>query len=346
MKTRIIATVGPACAREVTLRAMIREGARVFRFNFSHGTLQEHERTLRRLRKAQRAAKQKIEILQDLAGPRIRSGRLAGGQPVALQRGQRFVFYREVTVGSAQGVSLDYPGAFDQVQRGQMVYVDDGRLHFHVRRSLPNRLETVVVQEGRLGQRKGVNIPGVELTFPQISGKDLGDLEFAIRHHAEYVAQSFVRNAADVLAVKRRLAFAPGGCRVIAKIESREGIRHLATILKSADGIMVARGDLGISIPIYELPLLQKWIIAACNHFGKTVITATQMLENMIEHPSPTRAEVSDVANAVLDGSNFVMLSGETAAGRNPAGAVRMMRTIIEYTERHAPYRGVRRTRR
>jgi len=346
MKTRIIATVGPATGSQKTLREMMREGVRVFRFNFSHGTMRDHTRLLERVRRAQANTKRKIDVLQDLAGPRIRTGRLGGGKPLQLQRGQRFAFYRDPEPGTARGVSLDYPGAFDQIRRGQMIYIDDGNLHFQVRKSLPNRLESIVVQEGRLGQRKGVNIPGVALAFPQISAKDLGDLEFAIEHRVDYVAQSFVRNATDVLAVRRRLAFALPSCRVIAKIESREGVRNLAGILQSADGIMVARGDLGISIPVYELPLLQKWIIAACNHFGKIVITATQMLENMIEHPNPTRAEVSDVANAVLDGSDFVMLSGETATGRDPVAAVRMMRTIVDYTERHAPYRGVRRTRR
>ena len=345
MRTRIIATVGPACANVRTLEAMVEAGASVFRFNFSHGTLEEHERMLARIRKVQQRTRHRISILQDLAGPRIRTGKLAHGHPVTLKAGQRFTLYRQAVAGDASGVALDYPGRFDQIHRHQMIYVADGNIHLRVLRATEHRLTTEVVQEGTLGERKGVNIPGTPLDFPAISQKDVRDLDFALRNRLDYVAQSFVRDAADILEVKRRLARTLPHCRIIAKIESREGINHIAAILRAADGIMVARGDLGISLPIYEIPILQKWIIAACNHLKKPVITATQMLEHMIDHPLPTRAEVSDVANAVIDGSDFVMLSGETATGRYPVETVKMMRTIIEHTERHAPFRGVRRTR-
>ena len=345
MRTRIIATIGPACADTATLWRLVEAGVSVFRFNFSHGTLTEHERMLERVRKVQRKLHRRIGILQDLAGHRIRTGRLAYGHPVTLKAGQHMALYRQPVPGNAQGVSLDYPGSFSRIHRHQMIYVDDGKLHLRVLKSAEHRLITKVVQEGVLGERKGVNIPGVALDFPPINPKDVQDLEFAIRHRIEYVAQSFVRDAADVVAVKRRLAVRLPHAQVIAKIENREGIQNIAEILRAADGIMVARGDLGISVPIYEIPILQKWLIAACNHRGKPVITATQMLEHMIDHPVPTRAEVSDVANAVIDGSDFVMLSGETAAGKHPVEAVAMMRTIIEHTERHAPFRGVRRMR-
>ncbi len=345
MRTKIIATIGPACADTKTLWRMVEAGVSVFRFNFSHGTLAEHERMLERVRKVQRKLHRRIGILQDLAGHRIRTGRLAGGRPVELTAGHRFALYRQPIPGDAHGVSLDYPGPFHRIRRHQMIYIDDGKIHLRVLKPSEHRLITAVVQEGALGERKGVNIPGAPLDFPAISRKDLGDLDFAIRHRIEYVAQSFVRDAADVMAVKRRLAGLLPHVQVIAKIESREGIQNIAAILRAADGIMVARGDLGISVPIYEIPILQKWLIAACNHRNKPVITATQMLEHMIDHPVPTRAEVSDVANAVIDGSDFVMLSGETAAGRYPVEAVQMMRVIIEHTERHAPFRGVRRTR-
>ena len=345
MRTRIIATIGPACAHPKTLRQMIEAGVSVFRFNFSHGTLADHEHLLGHVRKAQRDAGRRVAILQDLEGHRIRIGRLAGGQPVALKAGQHFALYREHIAGDHTGVSLDYPGSFHQIHQHRMIYIDDGKIHLQVLRATEHRLVTAVIQEGVLGERKGVNIPGAPLNFPPISPKDVDDLEFAIRHHADYVAQSFVRNAQDVLEVKRRIAHTLPHCRIIAKIENREGIKNIAAILKAADGIMVARGDLGISVPIYEIPILQKWIIAACNHRRKPVITATQMLEHMIDHPMPTRAEVSDVANAVIDGSDFVMLSGETATGRYPVETVRMMRHVIEYTERHAPFRGVRRNR-
>jgi len=345
MRTRIIATVGPACHDTQTLWRMVEEGVSVFRFNFSHGTMEDHVRTLERVRKVQRRLGRRISVLQDLAGHRIRIGRLTGAQPVTLKTGQHFVLSRQPLLGTSHSVWLDYPDTFHRIHRHQMIFVDDGKIHLKVLRSTDNRLMTEVVQGGVLGERKGVNIPGAPLDFPPISQKDVQDLAFTLTHHVEYVAQSFVRDAGDVLEVKRQLARLRPQPHVIAKIENREGIKNFAAILRVADGIMVARGDLGISLPIYEIPILQKWMIAACNHVGKPVITATQMLEHMIDYPSPTRAEVSDVANAVIDGSNFVMLSGETAAGRYPVETVRMMRTIIEHTERHAPFRGVRRTR-
>ncbi len=345
MRTRIIATIGPACARINVLSRMVEEGASVFRFNFSHGTIADHEQMLERIRKVQRKLHRHISILQDLEGHRIRTGRLMGGRPVLLRRSQRFVLSRGAALGNQHGVSIDYPGPFDRIHRNQMIFIDDGKIHLHVVRATADHLITEVVQEGGLGEHKGVNIPGAPLDFPTISVKDIRDLEFAVRNRVDYVAQSFVRDARDVLEVKHRVAGALPDCRIIAKVESREAIKNIAEILRAADAIMVARGDLGISIPIYEIPILQKWIIAACNHVKKPAITATQMLEHMIDHPMPTRAEVSDIANAVIDGSDFVMLSGETAAGKFPVEAVRMMRKIIEYTERHAPFRGVRRTR-
>ena len=345
MRTRIIATVGPACAREATLKAMIREGASVFRFNFSHGTMEEHIRLLERVRRAAHQTGRHVDALQDLAGHRIRTGTLRQHRAVVLTPGRRFTLFRDLSPGTHTGVSIDYRDSFLQIAPGQMVYIADGTIALKVVRSHEDRLETMIVEGGELGERKGVNIPGVRLEFPPISTKDLYDLDFAIEHRVEYIAQSFVRTARDVDAVKRRLAMTLPHSKVIAKIENREGIYNFASILRAAHGIMVARGDLGISIPIYEIPIVQKWMIAACNHVKKPVITATQMLEHMIEHREPTRAEVTDVANAVIDGSNFVMLSGETATGKYPVEAVQMMRTIIEHTERHAPYRGVRRTR-
>lgn len=345
MRTKIIATVGPACAQPSIIKALIKEGVSIFRFNFSHGTMEDHERMLDRIRKVASPLGRHIGILQDLAGLRIRTGHLTGGHPVMLQVGQRFSLYRCLVAGSRQGVSMDYPGSFKQIAPAQLVFIEDGNIHLRVVKSAHDRLDTVVTQEGRLGERKGVNIPGAPLEFPPISTKDIQDMDFAINHKIDFVAQSFVRSAVDVEAVKRRLAAVLPHCKVIAKIENREGIQNFAAILRQAHGIMVARGDLGISIPIYEIPLLQKWMIAACNHYKKPVITATQMLEHMIDHRVPTRAEVTDIANAVIDGSDFVMLSGETATGRYPVETVRMMRTIIEYTEKYVPYRGVRRTR-
>lgn len=345
MRTKIIATIGPACADVKTLIRLIDEGVSVFRFNFSHGTLSDHERLLDLLRQAQQKSRHRVSVLQDLAGHRIRTGRLAAGKPVLLRRGGSMVLCRQIIPGTAEMVSFDYPGPFDTIHRNQMIYVDDGKIHLRVVRASADRLVTEVVQEAVLGERKGVNIPGAPLDFPPISAKDVADLQFAVNNRVEYIAQSFVRDSADVMEVKKRVAALRPWCQVIAKIESREGIKNIAGILKAADGIMVARGDLGISVPIYEIPILQKWLIAACNHRRKPVITATQMLEHMIDSPVPTRAEVGDVANAVIDGSNYVMLSGETATGKYPVETVRMMRLIIQHTERHVPFRGVRRSR-
>ena len=342
MRTKIIATIGPACSQIKTLSRMVQEGVSVFRFNFSHGTMAKHEEMLSRVRKVEGHLGQRVGILQDLEGHRIRTGHLRKTRPVILSIGQAFSLYREAVIGSRHGVSLDYPGSFASIRPPQRIYVDDGKIHLRVVLSSVDRLDTVVEQEGILGERKGVNIPGINLAFPALSSKDAEDLKFATRHKVDFVAQSFVRTAADVFEVKRRLDPDLRHCRVIAKIESREGLKNIASILKAANGIMVARGDLGISIPIYEIPIVQKWIIAACNHLKKPVITATQMLEHMTDHLSPTRAEVSDVANAVIDGTDFVMLSGETAAGCYPIETVRMMRKIIQYTERHTPFCGIR----
>jgi len=345
MRTKIIATIGPACAEVKTLERMVQAGVSAFRFNFSHGNLAGHQQMLDTVRTVERRLGRRVSILQDLEGHRIRTGQLSGGGPVHLKANQRFLLYRAQMLGTSKGVSIDYPGSFSQIHAHQMIYLEDGKIHLQVVRVGRDALVTRVVQEGILGERKGINIPGAPLDFPPISQKDVRDLAFALKNHVQYVAQSFVRDAEDVLQVKRRIAPALPHCQVIAKIESREGIKNIAAILRTADGIMVARGDLGISLPIYEIPILQKWLIAACNHRRKPVITATQMLEHMIDHPFPTRAEVSDVANAVIDGSDFVMLSGETASGKYPVETVQMMHTIIEHTERHAPFRGVRRTR-
>ena len=344
-RTKIIATVGPACAKAEILHRMIREGVNVFRFNFSHGTMEDHQRILDMIRKTQRGTGRTVTIMQDLAGHRIRTGVLRSHRAIVLVTGQRFTLWKKAIAGTNTGVSLSYTGRFTRIQPGQMIYIDDGNIHLKVLRSHDDRLITQVIQGSKLGERKGVNIPDTHLDFPAISAKDMADLSFAIQNRIDYVAQSFVRNSADVDAVKRLLRETLPHCRIIAKIENREGVQNFASILKIADSIMVARGDLGISLPIYEIPILQKWMIAACNHFKKPVITATQMIEHMIDHAQPTRAEVSDVANAVIDGSDFVMLSGETAMGKYPVEVVKMMHRIIAYTEHQAPYRGVRRNR-
>ncbi|MBI2094530.1 MAG: hypothetical protein HYT88_07430 [Candidatus Omnitrophica bacterium] len=223
MRTKIVATIGPVCADERILLSMIREGVAIFRFNFSHGTLEDHEHLYQLLGRAQKRAGHRVAVLQDLAGHRIRTGKLRQGKPVALRQGQRFWLYRKPVLGSSKGVSLDYPGSFEPFQRGTMIYIADGSIHLQVRRRSQDKLETVVIQEGMLEERKGVNIPNVLLEFPPISVKDVLDLDFAIRHEVDYVAQSFARSAADVIAVRRRLSHAWPRCKVIAKIENQDG---------------------------------------------------------------------------------------------------------------------------
>jgi pyruvate kinase len=280
-----------------------------------------------------------VAVLQDLAGHRIRTGPLQGRRPVVLKAGQMLTLCRKPQMGTGRRVSIDYLGSYEKIGFGQMIYIEDGKIHLQVIERTRDELETVVIQEGRLGERKGVNLPGAELEFPPLSQKDLQDLSFAIDNRIDYVAQSFVRSAQDVQEIRKRLHARTPRTRIIAKIESPEGVRNFEPILKASNGAMVARGDLGLTLPIHEIPILQKWMIATCNHRRKLIVTATQMLESMISARVPTRAEVTDVANAVIDGTDFVMLSGETAMGRYPVEAVQMMRTIIEYTEKHVPYR-------
>ncbi len=339
MRTKIIATIGPACADPEVLSQVIEEGASVIRFNFSHGTRALHERWLGRVRKVEKLLKRRIGVLQDLAGHRIRTGKLEGSKPVLLKAGQQVTLTRKRQLGNARRVWIDYEGDFEKIGFGQMIYIDDGRLHLQVIGSTPDELESVVIQEGKLGERKGVNIPGAPLEFPALSHKDIRDLAFAIEHKIDYLAQSFVRTQDDVLEIRKLLRERSRGTKIIAKIESPEGVRNFDAILSVSDGAMVARGDLGLTLPIHEIPILQKWMIATGNHRQKPIITATQMLESMIVNRVPTRAEVTDVANAVIDGTDFVMLSGETAVGKYPVEAVQMMRTIIEYTEQQMPYR-------
>ena len=342
MRTQIIATIGPACAQPETLTDILREGASVIRFNFSHGTRARHEQWLALVRRSAKQVKRRVGILQDLTGHRIRTGRLKGGEPVFLRPGAQFTLVRKRIKGTARRAWMDYEGPFEKIPFGQIIYVDDGKIQLQVIDARPDAVETVVIQGGRLGERKGVNMPGADLEFPPLSAKDARDLSFAIKHRVDYVAQSFVRTAEEVQEIRKLLGGKVPQCKLIAKIESPEGIKNFDSILQAADGIMVARGDLGLSLPIHEIPILQKWMIATCNHAGKPVITATQMLESMIERRVPTRAEVTDVANAVIDGTDFVMLSGETAVGRYPVEAVQMMCTLIEYTEQQMPYRSER----
>ena len=305
-------------------------GMDVARLNFSHGSPSELLSRIKLIRLLNREHRRNMLILGDLQGHRIRIGGLI--HPLELKKHRTIRLTQKKIKGRDPIIPFDYKGALTGIKNGQFIYIDDGNIVLKVIGRAGASLKAKVIVGGLLKEHKGVNIPGVALKFGRISRKDIQDIAFCEKHGVQYIAQSFVRTRHDVLEVKKLLR--PGsGCRVIAKIENREGIKNIDDIIRVSDGIMIARGDMGVSLPIYEIPVLQKMIIKKCNKAGKIVITATQMLESMTENPRPTRAEVTDVANAIIDGTDFVMLSGESAVGNYPVEAVKMMNDIIKYTE-------------
>ncbi len=325
-KTKIIATLGPASSNAPTLKGMILAGMDVARLNFSHGTAAQ---MLHRIKLVGR----RVKLLGDLQGHRIRIGALAA--PIELSRNRIVWLTQKKVAGSRDRVPLDYAGDLSDIKNGQSIFIDDGNIFLKVIGRGNGSLKTKVIVGGLLKERKGVNLPDAQLEFGPINRKDIDDILFCQKNGVEYIAQSFVRTRKDILEVKEVLG-TRRHCRIIAKIESREGIENIDEIIKVSDGIMVARGDMGVSLPIYEIPIIQKMIIKKCNRAGKFVITATQMLESMTSSLRPTRAEVTDVANAILDGTDFVMLSAESAVGAYPSETVAMMNSIIKFTESYA----------
>ncbi|OIO01888.1 pyruvate kinase [Candidatus Desantisbacteria bacterium CG_4_10_14_0_8_um_filter_48_22] len=332
-KTKIIATLGPASSTAKVIRKMMLAGMDAVRLNFSHGSLREHRERLDIVRELNRKYRRRVRIMQDLQGNRIRIGLLKGHRAVELRKRQVVWLTRENTTGELPLIPFDYRGSISGIKAGHCIYIDDGRLCLVVKGRTGKMIRAQVVAGGLLNEHKGVNIPEAKLEFPRIPDKDLVDIRFGIENKVDYIALSFVRSREDVLMAKKLISGRPAGCRVIAKIECREAIGNIDGIIKVSDGIMIARGDMGISVPVYKIPMIQKEIIKKCNRAGKFVITATQMLESMTEDRIPTRAEVTDVANAILDGTDLVMLSAETAVGRHPDLAVGMMNQIIKYTE-------------
>ena len=330
-KTKIIATLGPASSETGILRRMMLCGMDVVRLNFSHGAPESHSANVRIVRRLNKKYRRHIRVLQDLKGNRIRIGRLKN--PVPLARKQTVFLVPAAETKKPGEIPFDYAGPLKIFKKGIFVYIDDGNIRLQVIERGRGALKCAVVTPGLLKERKGINIPEARLEFPVLNEEDRADLEFGLTLDCDYIAQSFVRTKEDVLAVKRLTAKKLPFCKIVAKIEAKEALDNIDSIIEVSDAIMVARGDMGINFPVWQVPMLQKNIIRKCNSAGKSVITATQMLESMTEHPIPTRAEVSDVANAILDGTNFVMLSAETAAGRYPVEAVRMMNEIIKYTE-------------
>jgi pyruvate kinase len=337
-RTKIICTLGPASGSREAIGAMLRSGMDAVRLNFSHGTHAEHLARLRILRQEAKMAGEPVSVIQDLQGPKIRIGELAAPS-VELKPEQQITITTRPVRGDARTLSTTYRHLPKDVKKGDRVLVDDGKIELVVRSSGRNSVELTVVTGGTLTAHKGINLPGVKITAPSLTEKDKEDLEFAVEHGLDYVALSFVRRGADVALLRdllsRRKRRTPK-ISIIAKIEKGEAVENIQEIIREADAVMVARGDLGVELPVEDVPLLQKMIVRRCNELGKPVIIATQMLESMIANPMPTRAEASDVANAVLDGADAVMLSGETAIGQYPVTVVQMMDRIIRKTEEQA----------
>ena len=337
-KTKMVCTLGPASDSKEILTKMIQGGLNVARLNFSHGSHEEHAGRIQRIKEVRKELNIPVALMLDTKGPEIRTGDLKEGK-VTLETGKKIVLTSEQIEGDADRVSVSYEGLPDDLSVGNKILIDDGLIELNVDRIDGTEIYCSIDNGGVLGSKKSVNIPNVEINLPGLAPKDESDLIFGIKQKVDFVAASFVRKPQDVIAIRKVLENNGGGnIQIISKIENREGVEKIDRILAVSDGIMVARGDLGVEIPAEEVPLVQKSIIKKCNLLGKPVITATQMLDSMIRNPRPTRAEVGDVANAVFDGTDAVMLSGETAAGAYPVQAVETMANIVEKTERSEEY--------
>jgi len=331
--SKIVCTIGPASCSPRIIDRLLRAGMDVARLNFSHGSHANHAESISMLRAAATRIHKPIAILADLQGPKIRTGPLAGGVPVILRTGQKFVITTARVLGDSTRVSTVFKPLPREVHRGNRILLSDGLIELRVEQVRGREVICEVVNGGALGAHKGINLPGVKLRVPALTPKDREDLRFALKHGANYIAVSFVRRPEDVVLAKRLVRRAGKDTPVIAKLEKPEAIENLDAILRVADGVMVARGDLGVEMSPERVPVVQKTIIKRAREFRRPVITATQMLESMTENPRPTRAEASDVANAIFDGSDAVMLSAETASGKYPVEAVSMMARIIEEAE-------------
>ncbi len=333
-RTKIIATLGPVSSNYSVLRKMFAAGLDVVRLNFSHGSYKQHLESIELVRRLNRKYRRHIRIMQDLEGLRIRVGRFKGAKTRFLKNRTVVWLSKDAEACGPRTIPFDYKGDLGRIKPKQLIYIDDGNMVLRVKSTSVNSIKAVVVEGGILKERKGINIPDVDLGFEGTTTKDKKDIEFGIKHGVDYIALSFVRDENDIR--QAAVLIKPGlpNCQLVAKIENRQAIENIDGIIEAADGIMIARGDMGVAIPIHEVPIVQKRIIRKSNAAGKFVITATQMLEHMTEHSRPTRAEVTDVANAIIDGTDFVMLSAETAVGRFPYQSVLMMNDIIKFTEK------------
>ncbi|MEG1575943.1 MAG: pyruvate kinase [Clostridium sp.] len=337
-RTKIICTMGPNTNDREVMKPLVLNGMDVARFNFSHGDYEEHMERMKILDSIRTELDIPIATLLDTKGPEIRTGLLKDGKKIVLQEGDTYILTTEKIVGDEKRGSINYVGLAEDVQAGNKILIDDGLLELDVTEVKGQEIICRVANGGELGEQKGVNVPNVKIKLPALTDKDKEDIRFGMGAGFDFIAASFVRNADAILEIKKILEEGGSTMAVIAKIENAEGIENIDSIIEASDGIMVARGDMGVEIPPEKVPYIQKMIIRKCNEACRVVITATQMLDSMIRNPRPTRAEVTDVANAVYDGTDAVMLSGETAMGRYPVEAVKMMSQIVEDSEKHLNY--------
>ena len=331
--------MGPRTMDKIILKELIAGGMNVARFNFSHGSYEEHAERIALVRQVSEQLGIPVALMLDTKGPEIRTGLLKDGKKVSLEQGKEFTLYTEEREGDETGCSITYQQLVYDVRKGDTILIDDGLIGLEVQRVSADKIECIIKNGGELGERKGVNVQNVKIHLPGVTQKDREDILFGIEQGVDYIAASFVRNSDCIMDIREILEDNHGrDIGIIAKIENAEGVENIDEILDAADGIMVARGDLGVEIPADQVPHIQKKIINKCNRKCKPVVTATQMLDSMIRNPRPTRAEAGDVANAIYDGSDAIMLSGETAMGKYPVEAVRMMAKIAETTEAHLDY--------
>lgn len=338
-KTKIICTMGPATDDPAVLEKMINSGMNVARFNFSHGSYEDHEKRLEEVIKVREKMKMPIATLLDTKGPEIRLGDFENPNGVTVCEGDKFILTTKECLGTKEKCYINYEGLPADVTAGTTILINDGLISMSVDRVSDGDIYCTVIDGGLLTNHKGVNVPGVELKMPYLSARDMADLKFGAKHDFDFIAASFVRNATDVTILRNYIdAIGWKNVKIISKIENQQGVANIDDIIKVSDGIMVARGDMGVEIDYQRIPAIQKMLIHKCYNAGKIVVTATQMLESMINNPRPTRAEITDVANAIYDGTSAIMLSGESAVGKHPVEAVEAMTAIAVMTEKDIDY--------
>ena len=333
-KTKIVATVGPASNSKDMLIELVKAGVDVFRLNFSHGTHEGHKKVIQAIREINREMDTNVCILQDLQGPKIRTNKVADDE-IFVEPGQQLIITSEDVLGTSERISTSYQSLPTDVAAGDTILIDDGKIELRVEGSTGQEVRTRVIHGGPIKSRKGINLPDSNVSAPSLTEKDEEDLHFGLEHDVDWIALSFVRKAEDIYSLRKIIESKGKNIRIIAKIEKPEALKNIDEIIKATDGLMVARGDLGVEIPMEEVPLAQKMLVQKCNAAAKPVIIATQMMESMIENPRPTRAETNDVANAVMDGADAIMLSAETASGKFPIQTVKsMVKTILTIEEK------------